>query len=142
MIEKTQVKNLINRVGMMLFILAVYILGCTVPVPLARVSATFRHVLAHTSVGIMSFMSGGNFQRLSLFMVGLNPLMIAMLIIQLLTMLRLFYFSFGKISFNFVEIPFIFVVISSISSISPFLPHTFNPCISLYFQNSNHFFFG
>ena len=92
-IEKTQVKNLINRVGMMLFILAVYILGCTVPVPLARVSATFRHVLAHTSVGIMSFMSGGNFQRLSLFMVGLNPLMIAMLIIQLLTMLRLFYFD-------------------------------------------------
>lgn len=93
MTQKTQVKNLIQRVGVMLFILAIYILGCTVPLPLARVSATFRHVLAHSPVGIMSFMSGGNLQRLSLFMVGLNPLMIAMLIIQLLTMLRLFYFD-------------------------------------------------
>lgn len=35
-------------------------------------------------------MSGTNFQKLSLFMIGLNPLMIAMLIMQLLMMMRFF----------------------------------------------------
>jgi len=68
-------------------------LGCTIPVPLTSISSIYREVLANSSVGIMSFMSGSNLQRLSLFMVGLNPLMIAMMIVQLLMMLRLFYFD-------------------------------------------------
>lgn len=93
MTSKTQLSNLLKRLGTTLFILVIYIFGCTIPLPLANTSTTFRRVLANSSLGIMSFMSGGNLQRLSLFSVGLNPLMIAMLVIQLLTMMRLFYFD-------------------------------------------------
>nr|WP_225434959.1 accessory Sec system protein translocase subunit SecY2 [Limosilactobacillus reuteri] len=82
-----------KRVGITLLILIIYMLGCTIPVPLTSISSIYREVLANSSVGIMSFMSGSNLQRLSLFMVGLNPLMIAMMIVQLLMMLRLFYFD-------------------------------------------------
>lgn len=93
MTQQTQSSNLLNRVGITLLILIIYMLGCTIPVPLTRISSIYREVLANSSVGIMSFMSGSNLQRLSLFMVGLNPLMIAMMIVQLLMMLRLFYFD-------------------------------------------------
>ena len=93
MTQQTQSSNLLNRVGITLLILIIYMLGCTIPVPLARISSIYREVLANSSVGIMSFMSGSNLQRLSLFMVGLNTLMIAMMIVQLLMMLRLFYFD-------------------------------------------------
>lgn len=91
--QEAQITNLLKRLGVTLFILIIYIIGCTIPVPLASVSSMFRQVLSNSSVGIMSFMSGGNLQRLSLFMVGLNPLMISMMIIQLLTMMRLLYFD-------------------------------------------------
>lgn len=91
--QQTQSSNLLKRVGLTLLILIIYMLGCTIPVPLTRISSIYREVLANSSVGIMSFMSGSNLQRLSLFMVGLNPLMIAMMIVQLLMMLRLFYFD-------------------------------------------------
>lgn len=93
MTQQTQSSNLLKRVGVTLLILIIYMLGCTIPVPLTRISSIYREVLANSSVGIMSFMSGSNLQRLSLFMVGLNPLMIAMMIVQLLMMLRLFYFD-------------------------------------------------
>lgn len=93
MTQQTQSSNLLKRVGLTLLILIIYMLGCTIPVPLTRISSIYREVLANSSVGIMSFMSGSNLQRLSLFMVGLNPLMIAMMIVQLLMMLRLFYFD-------------------------------------------------
>lgn len=93
MTQQTQSSNLLKRVGITLLILIIYMLGCTIPVPLTRISSIYREVLANSSVGIMSFMSGSNLQRLSLFMVGLNPLMIAMMIVQLLMMLRLFYFD-------------------------------------------------
>ena len=93
MTQQTQSSNLLKRVGVTLLILIIYMLGCTIPVPLTRISSIYIEVLANSSVGIMSFMSGSNLQRLSLFMVGLNPLMIAMMIVQLLMMLRLFYFD-------------------------------------------------
>ena len=93
MTQRTQSSNLLKRVGITLLILIIYMLGCTIPVPLTSISSIYREVLANSSVGIMSFMSGSNLQRLSLFMVGLNPLMIAMMIVQLLMMLRLFYFD-------------------------------------------------
>jgi len=91
--QKIQLNNLLKRLGATLFILIIYVLGCTIPLPLVNISTTFRQILANSSIGIMSFMSGGNLQRLSLFSVGLSPLMIAMMIIQLLTMMRLFYFD-------------------------------------------------
>ena len=93
MTQKIQLNNLLKRLGATFFILIIYILGCTISLPLVNISTTFRRVLANSSLGIMSFMSGGNLQRLSLFSVGLNPLMISMMIIQLLTMMRLFYFD-------------------------------------------------
>ncbi|MCH5358094.1 accessory Sec system protein translocase subunit SecY2 [Limosilactobacillus reuteri] len=93
MTQKIQLNNLLKRLGATLFILIIYVLGCTIPLPLVNISTTFRQILANSSIGIMSFMSGGNLQRLSLFSVGLSPLMIAMMIIQLLTMMRLFYFD-------------------------------------------------
>ncbi|WP_225209060.1 accessory Sec system protein translocase subunit SecY2 [Limosilactobacillus walteri] len=86
-------KNLLKKLGTTLFILLIYMLGSSIPIPLAQTSQEFRQVLMDSPIGIMSFMSGGNLQHLSLFMIGLTPLMIAMMFVQLLTMMRLFYFD-------------------------------------------------
>lgn len=85
--------SLFQKLGWMFFILFIYILGMNIPLPIARVTKSYRHLLETTSVGIMSSVSGGNLSQLTLFTVGLTPFMIAMLVIQLLVMSRLFGFD-------------------------------------------------
>lgn len=94
MMRKTsQLSNLYKRIRVTLLILFVYVLGSSIPLPYAHTSKQFVNILHHTPVGIASFMGGANLQQLSLFMVGLNPMMIAMLLMQLLMMIRLFHFD-------------------------------------------------
>lgn len=88
--KTSQLSNLRRRVAVTLLTLLVYMLGSSIPVPFARFTKSFHHLLNNTPLSVVSFMSGANFQKLSLFMIGLNPLMIAMLIMQLLMMMKLF----------------------------------------------------
>lgn len=90
MVKKQQLSNLRWRIGYTLFILFIYILGNSIPVPFVRVTQTFHQMLNHSPISIVSFLGGANLARLSVFSVGLNPFMIAMMIVQLLTMMRLF----------------------------------------------------
>ncbi|WP_367342618.1 accessory Sec system protein translocase subunit SecY2 [Limosilactobacillus sp.] len=91
--KTSQLSNLYKRIRVTLLILFVYILGSSIPLPYAHTSHQFTRLLHDTPMGITSFMSGANMQQLSLFMVGLNPMMIAMLLMQLLMMIRLFHFD-------------------------------------------------
>ncbi|MBD5091116.1 MAG: accessory Sec system protein translocase subunit SecY2 [Lactobacillus sp.] len=90
MTRKVQIRNLLRRIRNTLFILFVYMFGTSIPVPIAKVTQQFHQLLNDTPITLISFMSGANLMHLSLFMIGLNPLMIAMLILQLLTMIRIF----------------------------------------------------
>lgn len=83
---------------MTLFILLVYMLGSSIPLPFAQATRQYHQLLNDTPITIISFMSGANLMKLSLFMIGLNPLMIAMLIIQLFTMVKIW--GFDTLSIN------------------------------------------
>lgn len=96
--KTSQLSNLYRRAGATLFILFVYMLGSFIPIPFAKVTRQFVHAVNSTPASIMGFMSGASFQHLSLFMIGLNPMMIAMLFMQLLMMTRLF--GFDTLSMN------------------------------------------
>lgn len=99
--KASQLSNLYRRARATLFILFVYMLGSFVPVPFAKITKQFTSTLHSTSTTIVGMLSGANFQRLSLFMIGLTPIMIAMLIIQLLTMTGLL--GFDTLSMNQVN---------------------------------------
>ncbi|MCH3922184.1 accessory Sec system protein translocase subunit SecY2 [Limosilactobacillus sp.] len=86
-----QLNILRDRVAFSLFVLLIYILGSSIPLPFVRMTEMYRNMLAKTPIGLMSFMGGANLQTLSLFSVGLNPLMIAMMIVQLMSMTKLFW---------------------------------------------------
>ncbi len=90
MIKKMQLNNLRWRIGYTLLILLVYILGNSIPVPFVQLTQAFRGMLNRSPLTMVSFLGGANLERLSVFSVGLNPFMIAMMIVQLLTMMRLF----------------------------------------------------
>lgn len=93
MTKTSRLKILYRKLTFTLFIIFVYMLGSSIPLPFARVTKQFLHLMHSTSSSMMAFMSGANFEQLSLFMVGLQPLMIAMLVIQLLMMTGLFGFD-------------------------------------------------
>lgn len=75
---------------MTIFILIIYMLGSTIPLPFARVTSQYNQLLNETPISIISFVSGANLMKLSLFMIGLNPFMIAMIFVQLLSLMKLF----------------------------------------------------
>lgn len=77
---------LFRRLAWMTFILFVYILGSAIPIPIAKITKSYQHLIDTTPITIMSSMSGGNMNQLTLFTVGLTPMMIAMLVVQLLVM--------------------------------------------------------
>lgn len=89
----TRMKFFYRRLSFTMFILLVYMLGCSVPIPFAKLTRSAHQMINTSPLSVASLMSGVNLQHISLFTVGLNPLMIAMLFIQLFTMLRIFYFD-------------------------------------------------
>ena len=50
MTQRIQLDNLLKRLGATLFILIIYVLGCTIPLPLVNISTTFRQILANSSM--------------------------------------------------------------------------------------------
>ena len=91
--EASSIKNITRKAGFTLSILVFYMLGCFIPVPMVRITSQAYELMNNAALGMVSMMSGANLMRISLFSVGLNPLMMAMIIVQLLTLLRLFYFD-------------------------------------------------
>ena len=102
MTAKPHLKVLFKRILLTLIIIFIYILGTRVPLPFAEITRQYSSLMNDTSISIMSMMSGAEFMRLSIFSVGLNPFMIAILIIQLLMITKMF--GFDALSMQQVEI--------------------------------------
>ncbi|HEV2803237.1 MAG TPA: preprotein translocase subunit SecY [Pyrinomonadaceae bacterium] len=82
-----QVPDLRKRIGFTLGLLAVYRLGAHITAPginkdqLARVWAD----VGNTLLGVLDLFSGGNFQTISVFALGVTPYITASIILQLMT---------------------------------------------------------
>lgn len=81
-----QLKNLRHRVEWLLLIMFIYCLGMAIPLPFVRVTARYTHVLQNSSLGLLSLMGGSNYNQITLFSIGINPMMISMILVQLLQM--------------------------------------------------------
>lgn len=93
MVKSANLRVVRKRAVTTLFILFVYMFGLGIPLPFAQMTHQYHEMIKNTAIGMASAVSGAQLQRLSLFMVGLNPLMIAMLIVQMLMFTRLFGFD-------------------------------------------------
>lgn len=109
MTDQKHLRNLEQRILLTFLIIFIYVLGIHLPLPFAEVTAQYTSLMSNTSISIMSMMSGGNFMRLSLFSIGLNPFMIAMLVVQLLLITKLF--GFDALSMQQVEMVQQFVIL-------------------------------
>lgn len=81
-----QLKNFKHRVYWLLFIMFVYCLGNAIPLPFVEVTRKFTHIMNSSPLGLISLMGGSNFTQITLFSIGINPMMIAMILMQVLTM--------------------------------------------------------
>lgn len=89
--EKKNLLNVIKKVSFSLFIVIIYVMGLYIPLPFAEVTKQYMEAVKNTPISILGAFSGANFTQISIFSIGLNPLMFSMLIIQLLS----FTHSFG-----------------------------------------------
>ena len=89
--EKKNLLNVVKKVSFSLFIVIIYVMGLYIPLPFAEVTKQYMEAVKNTPISILGAFSGANFTRISIFSIGLNPLMFSMLIIQLLS----FTHSFG-----------------------------------------------
>lgn len=109
MTDIIHLKPLVQRISFTLLIIFIYLLGIHIPLPFAEITARYTSLMSNTSISVMGMMSGGNFTRLSLFSIGFNPFMIAMLVIQLLMISKLF--GFDALSMQQVEIVQQFIIL-------------------------------
>lgn len=79
-----------KRVGWTVLILSIYLLGMQIPLPYAQITAAYRRLLLQSPISIVSFYTGANLSRMSLFMVGLTPMMTGMLMLQVISYFRIF----------------------------------------------------
>lgn len=86
--SKKSLNNLIKKMLFMLMIIFIYVLGTHIPLPFAEATERYRMILEHTPMTIIGVMSGADLNSLSVFSIGFNPFMIAMLVLQLLMMIR------------------------------------------------------
>ncbi|MGN1272020.1 MAG: accessory Sec system protein translocase subunit SecY2 [Lactobacillus sp.] len=90
MTDKRNLMTVIKRIAFTLLIILIYVMGTYIPVPFVEITARYQDVVNNTPISAMSIMSGADFLKLSIFMVGLNPFMIAVLILQLSITIKLF----------------------------------------------------
>lgn len=74
-------------------IVFIYLMGTYIPLPFAEITHQYMHAIHQTSFSLLGIFTGANYARLSIFSVGINPLMFVMLVVQLLTMTKLFGFD-------------------------------------------------
>jgi preprotein translocase subunit SecY len=80
-------EELRGRLQFILLILVVYVLGVNIPVPIPNISPAAIEDLVKNSpmFQIMNAMGGGALKRISIFALGLNPYIVASIILQVMT---------------------------------------------------------
>jgi preprotein translocase subunit SecY len=84
-----RIKDLRNRIGFTLALLAVYRLGAHIPTPGidATKLAQFFNANAGGALGLLDLFNGGNLRKLTVFALGIMPYITASIIFQLLTVI-------------------------------------------------------
>src|ERR1700679_3061409 len=84
-----KIKDLRNRIGFTLAMLAVYRLGSHIPSPgINEVSLEqFFNQNAGSTLGLLDLFNGGNLRKLTIFALGIMPYITASIIFQLLTVI-------------------------------------------------------
>jgi preprotein translocase subunit SecY len=84
-----KIKDLRNRIGFTLALLAVYRLGAHIPTPGidATKLAEFFNSAAGSTLGLLDMFNGGNLRKLTIFALGIMPYITASIIFQLLTVI-------------------------------------------------------
>ena len=84
-----KIKDLRNRIGFTLFLLAVYRLGAHIPTPGidATKLAQFFNQNSGSALGLLDLFNGGNLRKLTIFALGIMPYITASIIFQLLTVI-------------------------------------------------------
>lgn len=91
--KKNNISNVIKKISFTLLIVLIYVMGLYLPLPFAEVTKQYSNLLNETPLTLLGSFSGANFNRLSVFSIGLSPMMISMLIIQVLTFTKAFGFD-------------------------------------------------
>lgn len=81
-------KGFIKKALFTVMTIVVYSLGNQIPVPLVKATAEYQTMIHHYHMGMLSILTGANLPDLSLFSLGFSPYMAAMMIIQLLVMMK------------------------------------------------------
>ena len=68
--------------------IVVYSLGNQIPVPLVKMTTEYQTMIRHYHMSMLSILTGANLPDLSLFSLGFSPYMAAMMVIQLLVMMK------------------------------------------------------
>src|SRR6201995_1719697 len=84
-----RIKDLRNRIGFTLGLLAVYRLGAHIPTPGIDASKLpeFFNQNAGSALGLLDLFNGGNLRKLTIFALGIMPYITASIIFQLLTVI-------------------------------------------------------
>jgi len=84
-----RIKDLRNRIGFTLVMLAVYRLGAHIPTPgiNADALAQFFNQNSGGALGLLDLFNGGNLRKLTIFALGIMPYITASIIFQLLTVI-------------------------------------------------------
>lgn len=90
MFKSPTLKRFRHRIYWTIFLLFIYLLGMTIPVPFATITRAYRRVMMNSTITWLTFFTGANYARLSLFTIGLNPMMVGMLLVQVLSGYRIF----------------------------------------------------
>lgn len=90
MFKSPALKRLRHRIYWTIFFLFIYMLGIQTPLPYATITRAYRRLILRTPVNWLSFYTGANYSNLSVFMIGLNPMMVGMILVQVLSTYRLF----------------------------------------------------
>ena len=79
--------SLRNKILFVLFILVLFRVGATIPVPGVDVGALDNLFTNHQFLGLLNIFSGGGLSNLSIVMLGLGPYITASIIMQLVTIM-------------------------------------------------------
>ena len=79
-------KEIRKRILFVIFIMAVYRLGSSIPIPGVNTSVLAAGISDNSVLAMMNMLGGGALEKLSVFAMGVNPYITASIIVQLLSM--------------------------------------------------------
>ncbi len=85
-IEMFKHKEIRNRILFTVTIFLIYRLGAAIPVPKIDSTALMAGMNENSLLGMLNLLGGGNFERFSIFAMGVGPYITASIVIQLLSM--------------------------------------------------------